>query len=252
MLSERTLMPLAVLSVIAAAAVCLVLGKVFCAWGCPAHFLSRLSKKGQKTACPRPSDASTSCSFRAKGVSAQTRLGLADRIRDLGVDGRHGILVAALVSTLIFGFPVFCLICPVGLTFATVLLVMRLFAFGDITWTLVAFPLIIAAELFLLPRWCHNFCPLGALLSLFSKANMTFRPQVNRDVCLRDSDDSSCGLCEKVCPENVSLHKTRAKRTRLNECSKCRACVDACPTGAISFPFLPTRRARASLTKKGE
>ena len=71
-------------------------------------------------------------------------------------------------SSLVFGFPVFCLVCPIGLTFATVLLVMRLFAFGDATWTVVAFPVIIALEVLLLPKWCQRFCPLGALLSLFS------------------------------------------------------------------------------------
>ena len=64
-------------------------------------------------------------------------------------------------STLVFGFPVFCLVCPIGLTFATVLLVMRLFAFGDATWTVVAFPAIIALEILLLPKWCQRFCPLA-------------------------------------------------------------------------------------------
>ena len=42
---------------------------------------------------------------------------------------RSGVLAGALASAAIFGFPVFCQICPVGLTFATVLLIMSLFAF---------------------------------------------------------------------------------------------------------------------------
>ena len=60
------------------------------------------------------------------------------KAKGIKIDSRHGILAAALGSTLVFGFPVFCLVCPIGLTFATVLLVMRLFAFGDATWTVVA------------------------------------------------------------------------------------------------------------------
>lgn len=43
------------------------------------------------------------------------------------LDSRHVILGGSLLSAAVFGFPVFCLICPIGLTFATIVLVMRLF-----------------------------------------------------------------------------------------------------------------------------
>lgn len=237
MLAERTAIPMAVVSVVAVLVVCVVLGKVFCAWACPVHFLSTL-KKGKKTDNGEvtPSHTCATCASpcgKAKGVK---------------IDSRHGILAAALGSTLIFGFPVFCLICPVGLTFATVLLVMRLFAFGDTTWTVLVFPAIIALEILLLPKWCQRFCPLGALLSLFSGLNRTFRPQVNAEACLREGQGKACNLCERACPEGINLHDLAAGETTLNDCSKCRACADACPEGAITFPLLPKKQRVAART----
>ena len=55
---------------------------------------------------------------------------------------RHFVLGGALLSTFIFGFPVFCLVCPIGLTFATILLLVNLFAQGDVTWSLIVVPAI--------------------------------------------------------------------------------------------------------------
>ena len=235
MIAERTAIPMAVISVAVVLLVCIVLGKVFCAWACPVHFMSRGKKKGDKgtglsshspSSEPSPCAACASPCGKAKGIK---------------IDSRHGILAAALGSTLVFGFPVFCLICPIGLTFATVLLLMRLFAFGDTTWTVVAFPLIIALEIVLLPKWCQRFCPLGALLSLFSGLNRTFRPHVDAEKCLREGRGKACNLCEQACPEGINLHDIAAGETTLNDCSKCRACADVCPEHAITFPLLPKK-----------
>ena len=166
--------------------------------------------------------------------------------RGAALDARHFVLGGALASTFIFGFPVFCLVCPIGLTFATVLLVMRLFAFGDATWTVVAFPVIIALEILLLPKWCQRFCPLGALLSLFSGLNRTFRPQVDAEKCLREGRGKACNLCEQACPEGINLHDIAAGETTLNDCSKCRACADVCPEHAITFPLLPKKQTQVA------
>lgn len=231
MLAQRTAIPMAVISVVAVLVVCIVLGKVFCAWACPVHFLSRLKKDRPRKDAPSVKTPCASCASpcgKSKGIK---------------LDSRHGILAAALGSTLVFGFPVFCLICPVGLTFATVLLVMRLFAFGEATWTIVAFVAIIAVEVLLLPKWCRRFCPLGALLSLFSGLNRTFQPQVNAQRCLRESQGKACNLCEQACPEGINLHDIAAGETTLNDCSKCRVCADVCPEHAISFPLMRKRNA---------
>lgn len=271
MLAERTAIPMAVVSVVAVLVVCIVLGKVFCAWACPVHFLSRLSRKSTNTCSNATAShtssqgaptsphgaadelAGSSVSRAAQGGGRATSSHTCatcgapcGKDKGIKIDSRHGILAAALGSTLIFGFPVFCLVCPVGLTFATVLLVMRLFAFGDTTWTVLAFPAIIALEILLLPKWCQRFCPLGALLSLFSGLNRTFRPQVNAEACLREGQGKACNLCERACPEGINLHNLAAGETTLNDCSKCRACADACPEGAITFPLLPKKQSAAA------
>lgn len=51
MISERTAIPLAVMSVMAVLIMCIVLGKVFCSWLCPVHFMTErrmLSRKAKK------------------------------------------------------------------------------------------------------------------------------------------------------------------------------------------------------------
>ena len=311
MIAERTAIPMAVVSMLAVLAVCVVLGKVFCAWACPVHFMARGKKKGKRRAL-RASGSSVEGGTGSSSVAASScdatdgsavsrsaaddpaaSRGAADgsaaapafhvaqtgesavqaaapaperdkspgmvsrsacsactapcgKAKGIKIDSRHGILAAALGSTLVFGFPVFCLICPIGLTFATVLLVMRLFAFGDTTWTVLAFPAIIAIEVLLLPKWCQRFCPLGALLSLFSGLNRTFRPRIDSEKCLLEGRGLSCNLCERACPEGINLHDVAAGETTLNDCSKCRACADVCPEHAITFPFLPNKGRGAS------
>lgn len=265
MIAERAAIPMAVVSVLAVLAVCVVLGKVFCAWACPVHFMARGKKKGKRRASRASGSSVEGGAGSSSGVAASC--GAAERDKSPGmvsrsacsactapcgkakgikIDSRHGILAAALGSTLVFGFPVFCLICPIGLTFATVLLVMRLFAFGDTTWTVLAFPAIIAIEVLLLPKWCQRFCPLGALLSLFSGLNRTFRPRIDSEKCLLEGRGLSCNLCERACPEGINLHDVAAGETTLNDCSKCRACADVCPEHAITFPFLPNKGRGAS------
>ena len=270
MIAERTAIPMAVISVVVVLLVCIVLGKVFCAWVCPVHFMSRGKKKGKRGSgsVPAPShgaaddfagSSAVPHAAQAGGPAAQaaapvpalrtpcsTCASPCGKSKGIKIDSRHGILAAALGSTLIFGFPVFCLVCPIGLTFATVLLVMRLFAFGDATWTVVAFPAIIALEILLLPKWCQRFCPLGALLSLFSGLNRTFRPQVDAEKCLREGRGKACNLCEQACPEGINLHDIAAGETTLNDCSKCRACADVCPEHAITFPLLPKKQTQVA------
>ena len=229
MIAQKALIPQALVSLVIAAAGIIVLGRFFCSWICPIPPLQKILPGGKKQALGSAEHGCSSCGGcgKAKGIK---------------LDSRHAVLAGALISTLLVGFPVFCLVCPVGLTFATVLLVMRLFAFGELTWAILAVPAIIAIELIVLPRWCQNICPLGALGSLVAGANKTFQPVVNKSACLKTTKGAECDLCVKACAEGINLHDIAAGRTTLNDCTKCRACADACPAKAISFPLLSQKR----------
>lgn len=173
------------------------------------------------------------------GQSADESVELAGKMRRVRFDSRFGVLVGALASAAIFGFPVFCLICPVGLTFATVLLIMRLFAFGEVTWAVVVVPLVLLIEVVFLRKWCGKLCPLGALISLVSGANRTLRPHVDDARCLFSSKGVGCFACSKACPEHLDVRRPQLSEEALGNCTKCRECADACPAKAISFPVLP-------------
>ena len=155
------------------------------------------------------------------------------------------MLGGALASTFIFGFPVFCLVCPIGLTFATILLVINLFAHGDVTWSLIVVPALLIAEVLLFKKWCHKLCPLSAFMSLIAKANKTFVPTIDDAKCLETAKGAACGACGRACEEGIDPRHPQLSRAAWSECTKCRACVDACPANAITMPLLPKRSSDA-------
>ena len=234
LVAGKTFVPRAFISFVVILVLIVVFGRVFCAWICPMPTLQRLipGVRGRK----RKADAQV-----AQGVSAceATADKPAGKVRRVRFDSRFGVLLGALASAAIFGFPVFCLICPVGLTFATVLLVMRLFAFGYVTWAVVVVPLVLLIEVVFLRKWCGKFCPLGALISLVSGANRTLRPHVDDAACLFTSKGMRCFACSKACPEHLDVRRPQLSEEALGNCTKCRECADACPAKAISFPVLP-------------
>ena len=234
LVAGKTFVPRAFISFVVILVLIMVFGRVLCAWICPMPTLQRLipgvRRRKRKDAAQVSQEVS---------VCEPTADKPAGKVRRVRFDSRFGVLLGALASAAIFGFPVFCLICPVGLTFATVLLVMRLFAFGDVTWAVVVVPLVLLIEVVFLRKWCGKFCPLGALISLVSGANRTLRPHVDDAACLFTSKGVRCFACSKACPEHLDVRRPQLSEEALGNCTKCRECADACPAKAISFPVLP-------------
>jgi ferredoxin-type protein NapH len=159
------------------------------------------------------------------------------------LDSRHIILGGSVLTALIFGFPVFCLICPVGLTFASLFLIVNLFGSGDVTWSVVVAPLVLIIEIVFFRRWCSKLCPLSALMSLSGRLGRFLRPKVNDSTCRESAQGEHCGVCGDVCPVGIDPRNPAASPADMSECTKCLACVKSCPTKSIKMPLLPSKDA---------
>lgn len=255
-IASKTVVPPMLIALGIGVVLVVLFGRAFCAWGCPIPLLRRVfglkepnQKRGKDTsgAVAKPGEPAALGEPAVAGkrgeAGASGALDIPDSQRGGVADSRNWVLGGALLSTAVFGFPVFCLICPVGLTFAALIAVWRLFQFNEVALSLLVFPAILVLEVVVLRKWCGRFCPLGALLSLASRLNRTFRPVSSSSTCLRTSKGEACHQCAEVCPEGIDLHDASVSAP-LNECTKCRACADACPMHAITFPFLPARGGR--------
>ena len=257
MVAAKTLIPRAVLSIVVAIALVLLLGRLFCGWICPVTLWRRVkeffkpvkTREQEAEALSQANQALAAEEIAALKEASATHdcaaCGACHAKRNAPFDSRHAVLGGALLTTAVFGFPVFCLICPIGLTFATIVLVMRLFAFGDVAWGVILVPALLLAEVVFFRKWCSTFCPISALMSLIGKANRTFVPQVNDAKCRETVEGASCEVCAAVCPQGINVRHPEAGMS-FSECTKCRACVEACPTQAIKMPFLPQKVQGAS------
>lgn len=269
MLASKTMIPRAVISIAIAIVLVLILGRAFCAWACPVPLVSKLRGAFSKKTANRPKGKEPLSEKDAKEggiqvkplteaeMAALSSCGSKERKtpcktggeksscescaeKRASVDSRHFILGGALASAAVFGFPVFCLICPIGLTFATILLVMRLFTDGDVTWTAVVVPALLLAEVVFFRKWCSHICPLSAFMSLAAKLNKTFVPRIDESTCLETTKGATCERCTAACEEGINLRHLDLGNS-LSECTRCRACVDACPANAIAIPPLAKR-----------
>ena len=224
----RALICLAVVVIVA-----LVFGKAFCSWVCPVAPLSDLlrgRKAREKDECER-----TQAAHRVLERWSDTNAAQAEKHKPFRsrVDGRHVVLAGSLASAAECGFPVFCLVCPIGLTFASAIALYRLIGFNEPAIEVLVFPALLVLELTVFRKWCHRFCPVGALLSLLSRGNRTFKPHVDASMCARHAG-SSCAACAQACPEHIDPCADLGDRS-LAECTRCGACVNTCPAKALSF-----------------
>ena len=262
MIATKTLLPRAVVSVVIALALILLFARAFCGWVCPVPVVSKIrgifSKKTSNTdmtgtgVLPADENPLVKAAKGSEAADAPAPLSADEQAALSGCghscsscaekratfDSRHVILGGSLLSAAVFGFPVFCLVCPIGLTFATVLVVWRLFAAGDMTWSVVLIPLLLVVELVFLRKWCTRFCPMAGLMNLVSRFSKTWRPVIDESKCLETVNGAACSKCAIACEADINLrHPDFGERT-LADCTRCRACVDACPAKAVSMPFL--------------
>ncbi|WP_281625028.1 4Fe-4S binding protein [Senegalimassilia anaerobia] len=224
----RVLICLAVVVIVA-----LVFGRAFCSWVCPVAPLSDLLRG--KKAREKDEYERTQAAHRVLERWSDTNAAQAEKHKPFRsrVDGRHVVLAGSLASAAVCGFPVFCLVCPIGLTFASAIALYRLIGFNEPAIEVLVFPALLVLELTVFRKWCHRFCPVGALLSLLSRGNRTFKPHVDASMCARHAG-SSCAACAQACPEHIDPCADLGDRS-LAECTRCGACVNTCPAKALSF-----------------
>ncbi len=85
--------------------------------------------------------------------------------------------------------------------------------------------------------YCNNVCPVGTVLSLFSRFSL-FRPTINTDKCI------NCGKCGRDC--KASCIDTFNHKIDYTRCLSCFDCLDNCSSGAIKYRLACTKKTKAA------
>ncbi len=197
--ASRRLIPELLIPAAIAVVATILFGRVFCGWICPAGEVLQHSER------PVPSGSLTGRRLTGFFQKNATRM---------------AVLGSVITASAIFQYPVFCVMCPVGIITRNVISLSR---YGSVNLDLAVIPVIIAMEWILAP-WCAYLCPIGTILHIFSKKSPV-APIINRPRCI------SCSICTVICKMRVNLLQDRKQE----DCSRCLKCGSACPTKAIGW-----------------
>ena len=184
--------------------IALFLGRVFCGWVCPVHFLSDLSDRF---------------------VRLFTRKKFA---RDLLILPRFllwFVLIVELLLTMILGAPLFVFLSPPGLIGREI---MRAVFFHTLALEGLVVVAVLLANLVTRRMFCRYFCPLGALLAFLGGRR---KLQVVQD----HGSCTECGICQRACP--LGLDPQLGEGQSLY-CWNCGECVENCKPGSLRLSYV--------------
>ena len=188
----------------------LVGGRSFCSWVCPYHLVAEVAEKIHLWL-------------------AEKKL-VSDHEFHRGM--RPALYVVFAVLAFVTGYTVFETISPVGI-------LSRALIYGA-SLALIWVAVLLLIEIFYSRRfWCRYACPIGLTYGFVGSVSPV---AVRYDLqhCLHE------GECRKVCMVPHVLEMTKKQRaTDLKmdigaDCTRCGMCVDACPTGALTFKLRGT------------
>lgn len=238
MVASKAFIPVAAISAGVVLVFSLLFGRAWCAWGCPApvirRFFKRDPKQGEDAPAPGAQAGAGAISDAAHTAPHACALGafnLKESLAFVARDSRTWVFAAVLAAALVAGLPLFCLVCPIGLTFGTVGSLWHLIVDKQMTLSVVVFPAALVVELVLYRKWCMNLCPVAGLLGILGQFARFFRPRVDASTCRHAH---GCDACAKACPEQIDLHSGSAS-LQLGLCTRCGECAKACPTSSIAF-----------------
>ena len=230
MLASKAFIPVAAISAGIVVLFSLVFGRAWCAWGCPVPPIRRFFKRE-----PKAADGDGACSVGcASCAGVKAAFDAKASLTFLGRDKRTWVLLAVLVCALVAGLPLFCLVCPIGLTFGTVGSLWHLVVDKQMTASVLVFPAALAVEVVLYRKWCANLCPVAGLLGVLGQFAVKFRPRINADTCLRSAKGVPCDVCATACAEHIDLHAADVQQ-QAGLCTRCGECAKRCPTASIEF-----------------
>lgn len=257
-----------------------VLGNIFCGWICPLGSIIDSFDKAIETFAKRFNEKREQRFFRSKDKEAAKDVSLGVAACPTCPFGRflknkfggsvaNGILVSSLVGSAVFRLPVFCAICPIGITSRGMFHLKAITNLTSFTGTLM--PIII--ELWAIPAvavltslrekryWCRKICPVGATLYAAGSFSPLLKPKVQADKCVmkecpktcEDYHLDYCGACrqldrkkcERVCPQGINL----VEGGSLAKCVKCFECYIECERGALTVEKVGNSEAIATMKR---
>ncbi|RMG28134.1 MAG: NapH/MauN family ferredoxin-type protein [Gammaproteobacteria bacterium] len=182
-------------------------GRTFCSWVCPYHLVAEWAEM------------------------VHVWLAKKKLVKDHPLDRRLRTVAWVVFAVLAFvtGYTVYETISPTGI-------LSRALIYGPGV-ALIWVGLLLLFEIFYSRRaWCRYLCPIGLTYGLVG-ATSPLRVQYHLPTCFHE------GECRKVCLvphvlDTVIMGRARGVHVDIGaDCTRCGRCVDACPTGSLTFVY---------------